>query len=204
MDAVAYRMHFWNWDWSGTSRNPLKADWFGIPYGNFVGWITVVFCYSIFNRLFQPWLLRNRRTAVRVGCVPVLATIISLGVLSSTEIYLFPALNRLSIMSGPRWLILTALLFLLTLRGWRHRNPSDKKPHPLAIWTPGWFHTFFVYCFFARGFYRENAWMTIATVLNLLIGIAIHCLPLRSSSASHIQAADRLLAGPSGVLDAVL
>jgi hypothetical protein len=37
-----------------------------------------------------------------------------------------------------------------------------------------------VYCFFAIGFYRENKWMTIATCLNLLVGIAVHCAPVRS------------------------
>lgn len=26
MDAVAYRMHFWNWDWSASGRNPLTAE----------------------------------------------------------------------------------------------------------------------------------------------------------------------------------
>src|ERR1700759_3353645 len=53
MDTVAYRLHMWHWNWSGTGLNPLTAQWFGIPYANFVGWQTVVFCYSAFSRLWE-------------------------------------------------------------------------------------------------------------------------------------------------------
>lgn len=189
MDAVIYRMHFWNWDWSGTGRNPLTADWFGIPYGNFVGWITVVFCCSLFSRLFEQWLLRRHSTVARVWSVPVLATVCSLGILVSTEMLLFPVLTHFGIRSCQRLLILTALLLFFSLRGWRQRRQSAEKLHPLAKWVPGWFHIFFVYCFFALGFYRENKWMTIATGLNLLIGIAVHCFPMRSCSGSQVAMA---------------
>lgn len=53
MDVVAYRLHMWHWNWSGTGLDPLHAQWFGIPHGNFVGWATVVFCYSAFSRLYE-------------------------------------------------------------------------------------------------------------------------------------------------------
>jgi uncharacterized membrane protein len=184
IDTVAYRMHFWNWDWSGSGRNPLSADWFGIPYGNFVGWLTVVFSYSIISRLLERWLLCERRTAARVWSVPALTTMLSLGVLFSSEMFLFPTLNHLGIKSEPRLVILTVLLLVVTLRGWSRHRPLVEEMNPLARWVPGWFHIFFVYSFFAIGFYRENKWLTIATVLNVLIGITVHCLPVRSRLGS--------------------
>jgi uncharacterized membrane protein len=202
MDTVAYRMHFWNWDWSGTGRNPLTADWFGIPYGNFVGWITVVFSYSIISRLLEPRLLCERRTAIRVWSIPALTTILSLGVLFSSEMFLFPSLNHLGVKSEPRLVILTVLLLVVTLRGWSKRRPRAEEMHPLARWVPAWFHFFFVYCFFAIGFYRENKWMTIAACLNLLIGIAVHCAPVGSRLGSPEPLADNPSATAFNALDA--
>ncbi len=38
----------------------LTNQWFGIPYGNFIGWATVVFCYSGFTRLFERWMARRK------------------------------------------------------------------------------------------------------------------------------------------------
>jgi uncharacterized membrane protein len=202
MDTVAYRMHFWNWDWSGTGRNPLTADWFGIPYGNFVGWITVVFSYSIISRLLEPRLLCERRTAIRVWSIPALTTILSLGVLFSSEMFLFPSLNHLGVKSEPRLVILTVLLLVVTLRGWSKYRPLAKEMHPLARWVPAWFHFFFVYCFFAIGIYRENKWMTIAACLNFLIGIAVHCAPVGSRLGSPEPLADNPSATAFNALDA--
>ena len=129
MDTVAYRMHFWNWDWSGTGRNPFTADWFGIPYGNFVGWITLVFSYSIISRLLERRLLCERRTAIRVWSIPALTTILSLGVLFSSEMFLFPSLNHLGIKSESRLVILTVLLLVVILRGWsKHRPLAEDMP----------------------------------------------------------------------------
>jgi uncharacterized membrane protein len=203
MDTVAYRMHFWNWDWSNSGRNPLTADWFGIPYGNFVGWITVVFCYSLFSRLIERWLLRRGASTVRILSIPLLALIASLGVLISTELLVFPVLNRVGFRSGSRWLTLTIVLVALVIRGWSRRQPSARKPHPLAIWAPGWFHVFFVFCFFALGFYRENVWMTLATVISILIGFLIHFVPPRSSSAHQMCAADMIDVCEACALDTV-
>jgi hypothetical protein len=199
---VAYRMHFWNWDWSGTGRNPLTADWFGIPYGNFVGWITVVFSYSIISRFLERRLLCERRTAILVLSIPALTTILSLGVLFSSEMFLFPSLNHLGIKSEPRLVILTVLLLVVTLRGWSKYRPWAKEMHPFARWVPAWFHFFFVYCFFAIGIYRENKWMTIAACLNLLIGIAVHCAPVGSRLGSPEPLADNPSATAFNALDA--
>ncbi|WP_374950134.1 hypothetical protein [Mucilaginibacter sp.] len=36
-------------------------------------------------------------------------------------------------------------------------------------------------CFFILAFYRENHWMTIAAVVNLMLGLAVHLLPVLSA-----------------------
>lgn len=200
IDAVAYRMHFWNWDWNGTGRDPLTVQWFGIPYGNFVGWITVVFCYSVFSRLFERRILSKQRTATRRACVAALAAICSYAALFASEMLLFPILNSIGFKSGPRLLLLTVLLLVFSARAWRQRRPSGEATHPLAQWVPGWFHVFFLCCFFALGFYRENQWMTIATVVNFLIGIAVHCFLMRpQSSRQAAMASTPFEIAPDGI-----
>jgi uncharacterized membrane protein len=195
LDVVAYRMHMWHWDWTGSRLNPLTAQWFGIPYGNFIGWTTVVFSYSYFARLFERKLASgNKPGALRFGGVAALATICSLIVLFGTELTLFPFLRYLGLSSGPRLLIITAMLLVATILGWKKRQAFTQPIPPLAQWVPLWFHIFFVFCFFALGFYRENKWMTAVTCLNALIGMAIHLYPAKVCAAEpHLARSSREL-----------
>jgi hypothetical protein len=174
MDVTAYRMHMWHWDWTGSGLNPLRAQWFGIPYGNFVGWITVVFCYSAFSRLFARWA--RQRGAWRwwvLVCVP--AILCSLAVLMGTEMAVFPALIKFAgLTSGRRLLLLTALLLVAAGRGWAKRKGPAARMPALALLVPGWFHLYFTACFFLLGFWRENVWMTAAGCVNLGIGAVAH------------------------------
>lgn len=179
MDVVAYRLHMWHWYWKGV--NPLTAQWFGIPYGNFVGWITVVFCYSAFSRIFERWLIaRAKSSAVRFGVVALAAIACSLGVLVVTETWVFPfGLKYFGLSSARRLALFAVLLLVATVFGWSRRKPSVQSLPPVARWVPCWFHVFFVSSFFLFGFYRENLWMTAAACLNLSLGIAIHFYPVR-------------------------
>jgi len=178
-DVPAYRLHMWHWDWNGSGLNPLTAQWFGIPYGNFIGWITVVFCYSAFSRAFERFAARRNRTGFPwFGLVPLLAVACSLASLIGSEMFLFPFLVKyLRLTTEPRLIFAVAGLLALTIQGWRKRQPSQWALDPVAQWVPCWFHLFFAFCFFALGFYRENPWMTAAAGINLLIGIALHASP---------------------------
>lgn len=179
MDVVAYRVHMWHWHWNLQSENPLTAQWFGIPYGNFVGWITVVFCYSAFSRLFKRLMGRYRRGALmRFGAVAMLAVACSLGVLVLTETFVFPFLTKYAGLTSGRRLILLALaLIAWVIFSWKRRHASAGRPAPITSLVPYWFHFFFFSCFLVFGFYRENPWMTAAAVLNVLIGITVHLYP---------------------------
>jgi len=192
MDVVAYRMHMWHWDWRGTGLNPLTAHWFGIPYGNFVGWITVVFSYSLFSRIFERgilkrgilkrWIAPEKKAGwVRFSTVGLLAITCSLGILFGSEAFAFPFLAKyLGLRSAFRLIILIVTMLLLIFFGWKSRRPSAEPLSPLAQWVPGWLHVFFAFCFFALGFYRENKWMTLVTGINFLIGIGLHTFPLHT------------------------
>lgn len=179
IDVVAYRMHMWHWVWDDINQ-ALTGQWFGIPYGNFVGWATVVFCYSAFSRLFERWL--TRRQPARAGkavLIAALSVLSSLAVLISTETIFFPVLNKFGIRSGTRLVaIVVALVAVVALR-WSRRQGFIAALPPVALWVPAWFHVFFVGCFFWFGFYRENPWMTATAAVNILLGTAIHLYPYR-------------------------
>ena len=180
MDTVAYRTHMWHWDWTGTGLNPLTAQWFGIPYGNFVGWQTVVFCYSTFSRLFQKVIWRSRESSIKFMLNAVLALLCSLLILYLTEL-LWPLTEKyLGIHSVHRFIGISVILILLVIEGWRKEKPSVLKLPAVTWLVPAWFHLFFAGCFFILGFYRENSLMTAAAAANLLIGILLHVWPMRS------------------------
>ncbi len=177
IDVVAYRLHMWHWVWKDISL-ALTGQWFGIPYANFVGWATVVFCYSAFSRLFERWMARRTPAALgKASLIAALAVLSSLAVLMSNETFLFPVLIKLGITPATRLLVIVAVLVVMVVISWSRRRGSTASLAPVALWVPAWFHVFFVGCFFGFGFYREHPWMTTAAVLNILLGIAIHLYP---------------------------
>jgi Carotenoid biosynthesis protein len=179
MDTVAYRLHMWHWNWSGTGLDPLKAQWFGIPFGNFVGWQTVVFCYSAFSRLLEKKILpRYKTTFIKSIFIALLALLCSQVVLYTTEKFIYPHLNQLGIGSVYRFSAYLVILLLLVFWGWRKKELPSGSISSVAWWVPGWFHFFFISCFFVFGFYTENKWMTIAACANLAVGIYLHVFPL--------------------------
>ena len=181
MDVVAYRLHMWHWFWKDAHLS-LTSQWFGIPYGNFNGWVTVVFCYSAFSRIFERSLTRRDPGTIRKrGLVAILALLCSLATLFGTESYLYPFLIRyLGITSGIRLSLIVAILLVLAGLGWRRRRLPTAPLPPIALWVPCWFHFFFAFCFFALGFFHENRWMTSAGLVNIFLGIAIHSAPYRA------------------------
>lgn len=179
MDTVAYRLHMWHWDWTGTRLNPLTAQWFGIPYGNFIGWETVVFCYSAFSRLFEQKIMKRNAGVFKFTLIALLTLLCSLFVLYTTQTFLFPFLQKqFGILGVHRFIGITAILVILIWAAWHKRSASAGKIPGVAWLVPGWFHFSFFSCFFIVGFYTENPWMTAAACVNLLVGIAIHTMPV--------------------------
>jgi hypothetical protein len=175
MDIVAYRLHMWNWNWEGTGLNPLTAQWFGIPYGNFVGWQTVVFCYSFFFRYFELKMAIQQDFILKWLLVTLLALVCSLFILYSTEEFLFPFLSHIGIPYVQRFLVISVILIVLTIYGYKMRNKAASDLMLPVEWlVPAFFHCYFGLCFFVLGFYAENRWMTIAAVANILVAVTIH------------------------------
>jgi hypothetical protein len=187
IDIVAYRMHMWHWDWTYVAADPLKAQWFGIPFGNFFGWQMVVFCYSAFSRLIAGVNLRNSSGIIKNALYSFLAIACSLIVLYVNEALIFRKLAEHGITAAHRVLAMSLLLFVLVIYGWRRRNSSVANLAPVGWIVPFWFHLLSAGFFFALGFFHENTAMTLAAITNFAIGAFIHALPVIAGNGNTLR-----------------
>ncbi len=176
MDTVAYRLHMWHWNWNGSGFNPLTADWFGVPFGNFFGWQMVVFFYSSISRIIERIFLRQRKAGtVKFALVPVISVLLSQGLLYVMLMYVDVFLhNQFGITSLHRFVTFLIVLIVLTGWGMRRYKAIDMRLPAISWLVPLWFHLFFFTWLFMGGFYKENVWLVIAAVINVLLGIGIH------------------------------
>ncbi len=178
IDIVAYRMHMWHWDWTYVQANPLKAQWFGIPFGNFFGWQMVVFCYSAFSRFIAGMNLRNASGFVKNFFFIFLAIACSMVVLYINEAVIFRKLAQYGITAAHRVLLMSLLQLALVVYGWRRRTASTTSLPRVGWLVPFWFHLLSAAYFFALGFFHENTVMTLAAITNFAIGALLHTLPV--------------------------
>lgn len=80
MEVVAVHLGLWRW------ATPAEAQWFGVPYSNFGGWLLVALLFSAGARLVRPWA--RRLSVVSHGLLLVAVV----GALTAT---LFSLLSRL-------------------------------------------------------------------------------------------------------------
>lgn len=186
MDVVAYRLHMWHWNWAGSGLNPLTADWFGIPFGNFFGWLMVVFFYSSITRLLERAFIHQKKARIiKLALVPLLAVLFSQVLLYTMLVYVDAFLHdKFGITSLHRFVAFLIILIIMTVWGIRKKNIT-REPLPVIAWlVPLWFHLFFFAWLFLGGFYMENTWIIVAATLNILLGIGIHFLSLKKEPAT--------------------
>jgi hypothetical protein len=190
MDVVAYRLHMWHWDWENRAgvEFSLTGGWFGIPYGNFYGWLLVVFYYSSFARLLEKAKLA-RHTAWRI-LTPLLSILLSQIALYISLFPLSDWLRIFGVTSTHRFMAVLILFALMAIIGLRKRKILTRPDLPLVTWlVPGWFHLYFICWFFGAGFYLENGWMTFWSIVNFLAGIVIHWMLHRTLTKRHLASA---------------
>jgi uncharacterized membrane protein len=176
MDTVAYRLHMWHWNWSGSGLNPLTADWFGVPFGNFFGWLMVVFFYSSISRLMERVFGHQKKArTLKFALVPLISVL-------SSQVFLYVMLmyvdvflhDRFGITSLQRFITFLIVLVIITVWGTRKRKAAGMSQPVISWLVPLWFHLFFFAWLFIGGFYRENVWLLVAATSNALLGIGIH------------------------------
>lgn len=175
MDAVAYRLHMWTWNWQDSGLNSLTAEWFGIPYGNFSGWLYVVFYYSLFNRLLERWLTGNgKAVGIKQAVIPLLSVLLSQAGLWVTMVNIGGFLRQHGVTDGIRLLCTLLLLGAVVAINWRKRRTGFSSPPAVAWLVPLWFHFYFFAGLFTGGFYKETIWLLVAGTVSLLLGVGLH------------------------------
>ena len=171
MDAVAFRMGMWTWEFYAPEVR-WTADWFGVPYGNFYGWLWVVFLYSTFARLFRRWA---RRQPLRGRWLTIAAPVVSVAL---SEVVLYGALQ--AAMKLARAGLPTILFFAvpmaialgvvgLTAQRAQMTRPADR----VSLAVPLVFHLFFLAMLFTPLPDRPAALLPISVVM-LAIGLGVH------------------------------
>lgn len=181
MDVVAYRLHMWHWDWSGSGLNPLTADWFGIPFGNFFGWQMVVFFYSSISRLLERAFSQQKRgLAIKLAFTPLLSVLLSQVFLYIMLVYVDAFLkDQFGISSMHRFVSFLIILVAITVWGMRKAKPV-RVQLPMISWlVPIWFHLYFFAWLFIGSFYKESILLVMLGTLNVLLGIAVHLVGLQ-------------------------
>lgn len=184
MDVTAYRLHMWDWGWRANHLDPLNSQWFGIPYNNYFGWLTVVFTYSYFSRLFTRSFSKSFRHKIWAQiCIALLAILLSEIILYSWFNNIRPWLTaQFGLQSVHLFLILLFLLIVFALTGWKKRNDHVSTASYITWLIPGWFHLYFFAWFFLAGFYHENNRMTFFAILSFVTGLVIHGRYLKRST----------------------
>ncbi len=177
MDTVAYRLDMWHWNWTGTGLDPLTADWFGIPYGNFFGWLCVIFFYSAFCRLLERWLGTGGKSSIlRSLLVPFLSVLLSQVFLYVTlaciDVYLR---DHFGITAKNRFYAAVPMLIITLMYGWRKRISAAPAAMPLVTWlVPAFSHVFFFVYLLLEGYYKENGWMLVPPLVIIAISFVLH------------------------------
>lgn len=185
MDAVAYRLNMWHWGWEffPSQPDPLTSEWFGVPYGNFYGWLSVVFFYSAFARLLLAWQskknLRWLRLTVSTAAAIILAQVslfLCIRLLPGWVSSVRQALVPFFVSSYVILTIATIVVFVCAIViGFRRRQAQEEVDDPPIIWlVPTYFHVYFIAWLFIAGFYQESFWLPAVSVMNAIIGIVVH------------------------------
>lgn len=179
MDTVAYRLHMWHWNWVGTGKDPLTADWFGIPYGNFFGWICVVFFYSSINRVLEKRFLKSSGASpVKQSLIPLMSVLISQVFLYVTLVYIDGFLKeQFGVTSRHRFIFSLIALSITLTYGLMNRKPSPYRPPYITWLVPLFCHIYFFTFLISSGFYQENIWLLLVPIGLAGISLFVHSVP---------------------------
>ena len=142
MDIVAIRIGMWNWDFI-PQQYQWTAEWFGVPYGNFYGWMLVVFFFSSILRLLRI-LFRNKSAGFIATLCGFIAVILICEVMLYLSLYYAPVYHIKPIVIGG--LIFSVCLVALSMK-WHHK--LNIRPLIIAI-APNSIHLFFIAMLFTN------------------------------------------------------
>ena len=174
-------MWHWGWEFIPSQPDPLASEWFGVPYANFYGWLSVIFFYSAFARFLR---VAGKKTTmapvIRQHCScyhPARALFSCVFGYCRVGFQVRQALVPFFVHPYVILIIYNPCCFLLCLVaiGFRRRQtPKRIDDHPVIWLVPTYFHIYFIaWLFFMAGSIRRRFGYPVS-LLNAAVGIAIH------------------------------
>jgi putative membrane protein len=161
IDAVAIRVPFWSWQPPGV--------WFGVPLGNFVGWLLVATLFA------AGWLLfRDRAPGVLAAPGAMLFALAGLVVgLEAWEL----------VGTADLWRAVVLCLVVATLVALVARDGITGRPRDWRLSAvPALYHGAYLLYFLALGMYREVPVLLAVSLAMVALTASLHTdLPARAS-----------------------
>ena len=160
VDAVAIRIPFWTWEYSGA--------WFGVPLNNFVGWYLIGLLFAgAYLGFRQRVRSRPLRMAATLG-----TAVVSLIVVLELWLRFVAVHGVLARALGLSAMVVAALAVVAR---------SDLDPRPVSIFVaaiPITIHLFYLAITLGYGYYVTQPLVLVVSLLMLLVGLALHALPV--------------------------
>ncbi len=206
MDAVAIRVHMWNWliPFSYSAGKPydnlpLTAQWFGVPYGNFYSWFIVLASFAGLFRLLKAGDAKTIWGTVGRSAGAYFSSLLILIGLDQIYYVVFAGSK-----ANYGWtmvaleIALAAIALLTGLRGAKAapRDPQAIKGFP-SFGVPFAFHVYFTFMLLtlaiSASFAAPYPILLVISGLMLLIGFALHIgrhyfAPAQSVQSTHVAA----------------
>ena len=167
MDPVANHIGMWVYAGGG--------PWFGVPYGNYFGWLAAVGSFSAAMRLVRA-VSRDRSALFTALTIPL--ALVSLGVLNQLLLLYL----RLGYPGGVLVWTVIGLFLLMIATQWRHSHLGN-PPDLLILSIPLLFQVFFTALVFANGYAQTVPGLA---AMALLVGAA-GLLAYLSPSWYHVR-----------------
>jgi uncharacterized membrane protein len=159
LDAIAIRQGLWHWN------IPLNAGFFGVPAGNYYGWLFVAFGFSAWTR----WV-RARRPA---EYAPWLQLLVPIPAYLTLLLSLVPFIALQQCFFGgptggfPPFLVMLALFAALT--GWSIRRGEGRLPRP---WMMPLFPRLLIHGYFLTAGILLGIFQQLPVLLAMSLGMA--------------------------------
>jgi len=193
MDTIAIRLDGGFWIWKDIPLDPFPSinGFFGVNYGNFVGWFLVVLIFSILMR-FEQRVLQDKSSvtlSVIYFCIsPFLAYIllyVSLSIIPFPIIFLFYDYVADHPEAPPQLILLLVLVYVLVLAIItqliaiiRAKPEIQKDLDWILIFIFMSYHLIYIPFYFMAGLFIKAPLILPLAFLMLIIDILIHWLIL--------------------------
>jgi uncharacterized membrane protein len=173
MDVIAIRLGFWRWP------IPLTDGWFGVPAGNFFGWMLVVVIYSGLTRFVRHLVKKNsdnRYLALQVLSPPICYGLLYslLWVYVTVAYAVFSVEAERFIIFGAELALFAAIVLFSVIR---HGVKIQGKIELGMSFVQLTFHAVFLSALMITGIFTQIPAMIPIAVILLVAELALHRIP---------------------------